>query len=296
MIKKDSHSFYVLQAIFVTFLWSTSWVLIKIGLKDIPPILFAGMRYFLAFVVLLPFVFFSDASKENFKSLTSSDWKNLLLLGILFYFLTQGLQFIALKYIPAVTASLFLNFSSLITAFLGIMFLKENLSSLQWSGVFIFLIGVLLYFLPITFSGKEWIGIAAISAQVFSNSFSSVLGRKINVSKKINPLIVTIISMGVGSLLLSITGISLDGFPVINLQSWGIIIWLAVVNTALAFTIWNNTLRKLTAVESSILNNTMLIQIAFLAFIFLGEIKTMKEIFGLAIAASGVFLVNYKRK
>jgi len=31
----------VLQALFVTFLWSTSWVLIKLGLKDIPPLTFA---------------------------------------------------------------------------------------------------------------------------------------------------------------------------------------------------------------------------------------------------------------
>ena len=35
----------VLQALFVTFLWSTSWVLIKVGLKEIPAISFAGLRY-----------------------------------------------------------------------------------------------------------------------------------------------------------------------------------------------------------------------------------------------------------
>ena len=36
-------------------------------------------------------------------------------------------------------------------------------------------------------------------------------------------------------------------------------------------TIWNYTLRTLTAMESSIINGTMLIQIAVLAWIFLGE-------------------------
>jgi drug/metabolite transporter (DMT)-like permease len=41
----------------VTFLWSTSWVLIKIGLRgDLPPITFAGLRYGLATLCLAPFV------------------------------------------------------------------------------------------------------------------------------------------------------------------------------------------------------------------------------------------------
>jgi len=47
-------SFAVLQALLVTFLWSTSWVLIKVGLEDLPPLTFAGLRYGLAALVLLP--------------------------------------------------------------------------------------------------------------------------------------------------------------------------------------------------------------------------------------------------
>jgi drug/metabolite transporter (DMT)-like permease len=64
------------------------------------------------------------------------------------------------------------------------------------------------------------------------------------------------------------------------LQSWLLIAWLAVVNTAFAFTLWNHTLRTLSAVESSIINNLMLPQIAILAFVFLGETLNGKEILG----------------
>ncbi len=44
------------QALFVTLLWSTSWVLIKIGLTDLDlrPLGFAGVRYGLAALLLLP--------------------------------------------------------------------------------------------------------------------------------------------------------------------------------------------------------------------------------------------------
>jgi len=56
------------------------------------------------------------------------------------------------------------------------------------------------------------------------------------------------------------------------------------VNTAFAFTLWNHTLRTLAAVESSIINSTMLIQIAALAWLFLGEPLTRQKIVGIALA------------
>jgi drug/metabolite transporter (DMT)-like permease len=45
----------VLQGLLVAFLWSTSWVFIKFGLSNIPSLTFAGLRYMLAFLCLLPF-------------------------------------------------------------------------------------------------------------------------------------------------------------------------------------------------------------------------------------------------
>lgn len=38
------HIIAVFQALFVVFLWATSWVFVKIGLQDIPPVTFAGWR------------------------------------------------------------------------------------------------------------------------------------------------------------------------------------------------------------------------------------------------------------
>jgi len=73
-----------------------------------------------------------------------------------------------------------------------------------------------------------------------------------------------------------------------------VIIWLAVINTALAFTLWNITLQILSAVESSIINNTMLIQIAILAWLFIGEKLYPRDVLGLALASSGILLINIR--
>ncbi len=67
-----------------------------------------------------------------------------------------------------------------------------------------------------------------------------------------------------------------------------------MVNTALAFWLWNKSLQVLTAMESSIINNTMLIQISLLAWLFLGEKLTWIGVLGLGIASIGTVLVNLK--
>ncbi|HUG49296.1 MAG TPA: DMT family transporter, partial [Candidatus Limnocylindria bacterium] len=84
----------------------------------------------------------------------------------------------------------------------------------------------------------------------------------------------------------------LEGLPPLTGEAWLIIGWLAVVNTALAFTLWNQSLRTLTAVESSVINNLMLVQIAVLAWVILGETLSAVEIAGLALALAGILAVQ----
>lgn len=63
----------VLLALFVTFLWSTSWVLIKLGLQaSLPPVTFAGLRYTLAFLCLLPFVLMNPSHRTMIRGFSKS--------------------------------------------------------------------------------------------------------------------------------------------------------------------------------------------------------------------------------
>ncbi len=131
---------------------------------------------------------------------------------------------------------------------------------------------------------------------VLTNAFSSILGRGINRKKNISPITVTLISMGFGSLIMITAGFITQGLPSPGIKGWLIIVWLALVNTAFAFSLWNHTLRTLTAMESSIINNTMLFQIALLAWIFMGENMDLKMIIGMCIAGAGAIIVNIKAK
>lgn len=285
----------VLLALFVVFLWATSWIFIKIGLQDIPPLTFAGIRYLIAFLCLLVFLQFTPHI-SGMRSLTFHRWMRLIVLGVLFYAVTQGASFVALAYLPAVTVNLIWNFSSVTVAVLGIIWLSEIPTPFQWGGILLALVGAGIYFLPVAIPSSQTIGIVVSLLGVLANALSSILGRDVNRTLDIPPLVVTVISMGAGSVLLLGTGLAVEGLPAINLRGWAIILWLAVVNTAFAFTLWNQTLRTLTAIESSIINSTMMIWIPIFAVLFLGEAITAKEILGLIMAGAGTLIVQLGRQ
>lgn len=294
-MKNHSHLKAILLALFVTFLWSTSFVIIKIGLAEIPPLTFAGLRYTIAFICLLPLAFTKKNSSE-LKKFGKNDWIRLFIYGLLFITFTQGAMFTGLLFLPAVTVSLWLNFTPLVVAVMAIVLINEYPTILQWGGVVLFIIGILTYFFPIVLSENQEIGLIVMTIGVLANSGSAVLGRSINREAKITPVLVTIVSMGIGAIILLISGTLIQGLPSISLQNILYLLWLAVINTALAFTIWNYTLRTLSAMESSIINGTMLIQIAVLAWVFLGEAISLQEGIGMLIAAIGAVLVQMKIK
>ena len=295
-MRASQQTIAVLQAVFVTVLWASSWVLIKLGLRaSLPALTFAGLRYVLAFLCLTPFVLMNTANRAVLRSLTPKDWTQLALLGIVFYTLTQGSQFLSLAYLPAAMVSLLLNLTPLVAGLFGMLFLREHPSLGQWIGITLTVMGVALYFLPVDAEAFPAFGLLVAVRGVLTNAASSLLGRQVNRSGTRSPLLITFISMGIGSILLLVLGIAIQGHGTLDLHSWLLISWLAVVNTAFAFTLWNHTLRTLSAVESSIINSLMMPQIAILAFLFLGESLTGKEIAGLVLVSLGVLVVQWKK-
>ena len=291
--QKSPHTHAILQALLVTFLWSTSWVLIKLGLVNIPVLTFAGLRYGLAYLCLLPFAL-RPADRAVIKGLTSRQWLLLAGYGMLFYGFVQGAQFVSLAYLPAATVSLVLNFTSLVVAFLGGLWLAERLGLAAWLGVLLSVVGGIVFFYPVIFSSEQTFGLMVALMCMTGNALSGVLGRYINHHQKIPALTVTVVSMGIGAMMLLTVGILWQGLPRLGWSSWAIIAWLAVINTAFAFTLWNHTLRTLSATESSVINNTMLVQIPFLAWVFLGELLDFQKMIGMLLAALGTLLVQIR--
>ena len=217
----------------------------------------------------------------------------LVIYGCVYIAATQGTQFLGLYYLPAITFSLLLNLTPIIVLMLAIPWLGETPSRTETLLILFGIFGVLLYFYPLDFVGVSIIGLIIGLLSLLSNSLSSVLGRAINRAKDTPSLVVTGIMMSVGSFFLVVTALLTEPVSPLSLTSWIYILWLAVANTALAFTLWNRSLRVLRAIDMTLINSTMMPQIVILSIIFLGEYPNLLDWIGIAILAFSVTAVQY---
>lgn len=288
------HAIAVGQALLVTLLWSSSYVLIKIGLAEIPALTFAGLRYAIAAAALLP-LFLYRGDHRAVRRIPRRDVGLLVLLGVLLYAVTQGAQFLALQYVRAATVSLLLNFTPIVVGLVSVPLLGERTTARQWVWLAVVIGGVGVYFYPFGLQSAALLGVGIMAIGTLANAAGAILGRHANRDRALSPLAVTTASMSIGAALLLGTGLAVQGLPSLSTTSWLIVLWLALVNTAFAFTLWNHTLQSLTATESSVVNNTMLVQIAVLGWVFLGETLTPIEVVGLVLVTLGVLAVQLAR-
>lgn len=287
-----THLQATLLALVVTVLWSSSWILIRWGLDDeaLQPITFAALRYGLASVVLVAAVISRPSVRAHVGGLDRATWVRIVALGAVFYALTQGAQFVAIDNQPAATSSLVLSWTPLVVAGLSAWTLAEVPHRRQFAGAVLVVIGAWSYFAGDL--GATVVGMAAALVGLGANAASSLMGRSLGRQGHVPPLVITALSMTIGSAILVVVGLSTEGLPAVSPRAWLIIAALAVVNTAVAFTLWNMSLRHLSAVESAGINNTMLIQIALLAWIFLDEQPGVFGLVGIVLVSMGIFLTQ----
>jgi drug/metabolite transporter (DMT)-like permease len=279
-----------IEALLVTLLWSSSYVLTKIGLYDVPPLTLVGCRYLIASLILLPIAI----CKGEHRTISRNSWWKLGLLGLLGYTIAQGLQCVGLYYLPSVSVTLILNFTPILVLGFNRVVSGGVPSKDQLAGMTLVLLAASLFFsdqiieynlhgFVFTFiSGMGWAGYMVAGKILFKSTEISALGN-------------TAFSMAMGTALLSSSAYFIEGASLISIPGWLIIIWLGVVNTALAFFLWNHALETLEAFELSVLQNTMLIQITILSFLFLGEIFHPVKYIYLALVFIGVYIVQSRK-
>lgn len=289
-----SHRGALFAAIVVTVLWSSSWVIIRIGLDDagLEPLTFAGLRYGTAALLLAGIAASRTRWRREVAALHPAHVARLAVLGVVFVTIAQGAQFIALDSQPAATTSLVLSMTPLLVAAASCRTLAEAPTTRQVAGAAVVAAGAAVYF-----SGSfvaTAVGMTAALVGLGSNVSSSLLGRWVNRLGHSSPLVTTTVSMVFGGLLLFGVGLWVEGIPAVSMRGAVVIGWLAVVNTALAFTLWNHSLRHLSATESSVINNTMLVQIALLAWLFLDEPPSLRQAIGILAVTAGVIWSQHR--
>jgi len=284
----------ILEAMLVTFLWSSSFIFIKYGLDSLGPMTFAAYRYVLAASVLLAYALLRH--RQKMFSLEKETIVKYVLLGFCGYFIAQGLQFFGLYYLPAITVTFILNMTPLLVLLLSLFVLREVPRKRQAIGIILTLMGIAIFFSGEDLQFDERLGVLLTFVSGVGWAAYMVITRYTVRASEENLVVMTSISMFAGAIMLFVGSVLTEGLDVPTAEGSLIIIWLAVANTALAFFLWNRALVNLKAYEQSILQNTMLIQISVLAMVFLGERISLIKLLGICMVFFGVLIVVLKEK
>ena len=272
----------------MTFIWASSFVFVKMLLPDIGPLLIAGLRYFLAFFILLPFIL---RQKGSLGRIEPKMWGLLALIGISAYAIGNGALFWALRYLPATTVAFMFSFSPLLILFAGIVILKEFPTRWQIVGVVVVLIGGALFFSS-GFQSDEPLGLAMVLVGLISFTAFGILGRSVAKARQLSTLNLTGIPFAIGGGLLLIIGLAVEGRPALDQNTWLVIVWLAIANTAFAYFLYYHALKSITALEMNVTLNLSPLGTALLAWLILGESLSSIQILGIFTVIVGVTTVQ----
>jgi drug/metabolite transporter (DMT)-like permease len=283
------------QALLVTFIWSTSFVVTKwIYALGVQPLTLSGLRYGLAVLLLAPLWW-----NRRPRAVTTSQprlplWLPLLL-GLAGYAVNAGGYNIGLFYLDASQVGLLLGMNNTLQVLLwSALLLREWPTRLQGIAIGGALLGVFLFHYPSGLGASGPAGALPVLAAGVGYGLWIVGNRSL--LGKTGALDLTWRSMAWGSGALILAALAREGLPRIPATAWGLIVLLAAVNTAFAFTLWTHTQRSLASYESAVINNTMTVQIALLAFFFLAEPLTPVRWAAIVLVSACTLIVHLRQR
>jgi drug/metabolite transporter (DMT)-like permease len=134
----------ILVWLILCLIWGTTWIFIKVGLDDLPPMAFAAARFILAVVILFVIIRLQRIPLPN----TLKEWRLIALTGVLQFSINYSMVFWSEQYI---TSGLAAVLQAMITVFglvLAWIFLpNERITKIKAFAVALGIVGVAVIFI-----------------------------------------------------------------------------------------------------------------------------------------------------
>jgi drug/metabolite transporter (DMT)-like permease len=274
-------------------IWSSTWVAIKFGLEDVPPLLSAGTRFGIAGAGLL-------ALAAAMGRPLRTDWRLAAILGTFPFATAYGLIYWGEQYVPSGLAAVLFGVMPLYSATLAsVLLADEPLRPRLIAGIGVAIGGLALAFgESLALGDAKWAALAATACAIAP--LAAAIG---NVSikrrgQRVDPIALNGWGMlGGGALLLAASATSEDwGTAALTGHSAGSIAYLAVIGSAVPFVTLTRLLRELPAVTVSYI--TLLLPFGALAFgaALYDERITAAAVAGALLVASGLVIAQWPRR
>jgi drug/metabolite transporter (DMT)-like permease len=270
-------------------IWSSTWVAIKIGLEDCPPLLGAGIRFAAAGLGLLAFAAVRGRPLRTDALLAG-------ILALMPFALAYGLVYWGEQHIPSGLAAVLFGVLPLYTAFLGAVFLPDQpLRARLVAGILVAIGGLALAFAESADSGDPELALAGAAALAVAPLGASVGNISLKLrAGELDPIALNGWGMlGGGLLLLAASGLGESwGDAAWTAESVGSIAYLALIGSAVPFVALTVLLRHISAQATSFL--AMLLPFGALVFgaALYSEAITLRALAGAALVAVGLLIAQ----
>lgn len=287
----------IFSLVIVGIVWGTTYLGIRVAVESIPPWFITSIRQGIAALIVLGILLYK-------KQLSWIGWNNLkfqLIPSLLMIVIANGFTTIAEQSLPSGLTSIMSALSPVIIFIGGILF---GIEKPRLKG----LIGVLLGFLGVVFIFRNGLddildpnyktGMLFLSIAILSWSAGTVYSKK-HTHKSSNIALNLFYQFSISSLIQFVLAFIFSSNTDVNtwsLRSISAVLYLAIFGSVLAFFCYHYALKRVTAVQVSILNYVNTIIAVFLGWLLLDEVITFDFIIATALIILGVFIINYKKK
>lgn len=272
-------------------IWGSTWLFIKLGLEDLPPFTFAGIRFVIAVTILATIV----AVRRLTLPRSSRDWLLLLVSGVLAFCVNYGLLFWGEQYISSGLAALL---QSTIPAF-GLVIAHfylpgEKMTPAKILGILLGVIGVAVVFSnQLDVAGtKALAGCAALIVSSMGAAYSNVLVKAYG--NHIDPAILAGAQMFFGLIPLLLIGIPWEGNP-FNFH-WTpmavvALFYLAIVGSVVAFLLYYWLVQNMDVTKTMLIALVTPVVAVTLGMIVLNEELHWRTLVGGLMIISGIGII-----
>lgn len=286
----------VLVWLILCLIWSTTWIFIKVGLDDLPPIAFAGARFILAVGILSVLIKIQKIPLPR----TAKEWRLIALTGVLQFSFNYSMVFWSEKYI---TSGLAAVLQATITVFglvlAWILLPNERITPQKIIAVIIGIIGVAVIFID-QLRIENWMafmGCVAIVAGAYAAAQASVLVKAR--AGGIHPAALVFTQMICGLPAIIIYSFIREGNPLtFNWSGRAIVcvLYLTVIGTVAAFWLYYWLLGKIESTKAMMISLVTPLLAVIIGAIVLGETLPPQTGLGGLLIIAGIGLIVFRRK
>lgn len=288
-------------AIFCSVLWGSAFPVLKISNQElqmpandpIAQIVFAGIRFLLAGIMILSFVF---CTNRKLLFVKRSQFFILILLGFIqtavqYFFFYNGLEKVS-----GMQGSILSSSGTFLTVLLAHFYYKNDQIDVKKAiGLMAGFAGIILVNWGQEFSFSfQWTGEGYMIMSGLTSAVATIMAKEL--AQDIHPFTLTGWQLSIGALLLLLIGLPKYQDEMMTFTPFGVALLLyAALLSAVAFALWYSILKYNKAGEISIYKFLTPVSGAVLSAMFIpGERFNQYIILALSLVAAGILAVNYR--